>query len=411
MFDEKEYIEVFSKVTASPKIRQEVMNMGNRKTSKFSSFGRRIAVLAAAAILLTAMTVTAFASEEIAGWFHSFFSGRSNEGLSDQQISYLVENEAPLSQGITHDGWTIELISAIQDEVAGYVLFRVTAPVDYPLEPEKDDREGNVIFGNFSRKHFQNARPDLLKASDDVSLGSWGFQWADDGDGKANTRNFVLHLAPSEEASSVDPFGPEAKYYIHIADMVREIVDEKYYKQLMLTKYGGQDAVHFTEEELDTLYKQELLAEGIWEFTVTFHDSENASNESVELLSEPMGMACMFMDFPSGELEERMGRVQIYSIEMRHLSVTFRYGACIGYPELTTAVKITNSDGTGYVPGDGERVYPCVVLKDGREIRLLSYGFGTSECVTLEAEAPIIFEEVSHIRMADGTIIPMPETE
>lgn len=411
MFDEKEYVQVFSQVTASRETRQEVMNMGNRRTTKHTRLGRRIAVLATAVLLLTAMTVTAFASEEIAGWFRSFFSGRSSEGLSDRQLAYLAENEAPLSQGITHDGWTIELLSAIEDEVSGYMLFRVTAPEGYPLEPEKDDREGNVIFGNFSRKYFQTARPDLLKASDGVFLGSWGFQWAEDGDGKANTRNFVLHLAPSKAASSVDPFGPEAKYSIYISDIVRETMDEKYYKQLMLTKDNGQDGVRFTEEELNKIYRQELLAESTWEFTVTFQNSGNTSNESVELLSEPIGMACMFMDFPSGELEERMGRVQIYSIEMRHLSVTFRYGACTGYPELATAVKITNSDGSGYVPGEGERTFPCVVQKDGREIRLLSYGFGSSESVILEAEAPIIFEEVSHIRMSDGTIIPMPETE
>ena len=221
------------------------------------------------------MTVTAFASEEIAGWFRSFFSGRSSEGLSDRQLAYLAENEAPLSHGITHDGWTIELLSAIEDEVSGYMLFRVTAPEDYPLEPEKDDRDGNVIFGNFSRMHFQTARPDLLKASDGVFLGSWGFQWAEDGDGKANTRNFVLHLAPSKAASSVDPFGPEAKYSIYISDIVRETMDEKYYKQLMLTKDSGQDGVRFTEEELNRIYSQELLAEGTWEFTVTFQNSGN----------------------------------------------------------------------------------------------------------------------------------------
>ena len=41
----------------------------------------------------------------------------------------------------------------------------------------------------------------------------------------------------------------------------------------------------------------------------------------------------------------------------------------------------------------------------------MPYGSYSAGWVILEAEAPIVFEEVSHIRMADGTIIQMPETE
>jgi len=74
-------------------------------------------------------------------------------------------------------------------------------------------------------------------------------------------------------------------------------------------------------------------------------------------------------------------------------------------------VKVTDSNGTGFVPMELANFTPCVVLKDGTEIPLLYYGFGSGECLILEAKTPIVFEEVSHIRMADGTIIPMPETE
>ena len=131
----------------------------------------------------------------------------------------------------------------------------------------------------------------------------------------------------------------------------------------------------------------------------------------IQKLSKPILTQSNIIYLLEDDMKEREGKVLLYSVELRHLSVTFRYGDCDGYPEFYTAVQITSSDGTGYVPMENERIYPAVLLKDGTEIPLMWYGWGSETSVTTEAKSPIVFEEVSHIRMADGTIIPMPEME
>lgn len=409
MFDKQEYIAVFSQVTASEQLRQEVMNMEHKQNKRQPASVRRLTVTAAAVLLLVAMTVTAFASEEISGWFRSFFTGRTDAKLTEHQLSFLENNEQIISQGKTYDGWTVELLSALHDEAAGYLIFRVTAPEGTTLEP--DASEGNVIFGNFSRKGFYRNRPDLLKASEGVHLGGWGFQWTEDGDGKDNTRNFVIHIAPDEIASQTDPFGPEAEYFVHIENIVRETEDQQIKRQLQLEKDKEKSDPGFTDEELDQIFTEELLAEGVWDFTVSFSNSADAGSEYVEMLTEPIATDCMFAWFEDGQMQERQGRLQLYSIKMRHLSVSFHYGACEGYPDLSVYVKVTRSNGTGFVPMELTQFTPNVVLKDGTEIPLLYYGFGSNDCLILEAKTPIVFEEVDHIRMADGTVIPMPEAE
>ena len=172
----------------------------------------------------------------------------------------------------------MELLSALHDDVTGYLIFRVTAPEDIILEPETDTSGGNIIFGNFSRQNFYKNRPELLKASEGITLGSWGFQWTQDGDGKDNTRNFVIHLAPGDPASRKDPFGSEAESSVHMENIVRETVDEQLRKQLQLEKDEEKRYSGFTDEELERIFTEEILAEGVWDFTVSFRDGGNGNS-------------------------------------------------------------------------------------------------------------------------------------
>lgn len=408
MFDKQEYIEVFSKVTASGTLKQEVLNMAKTKDRKLRLSGRRAAVLAAAVILLMGLTVTAFAAEDIALWFRSYFSRNGEKELTQQQIAFISENEQFIGNSQTVDGWTITLQSVIHDDTAGYLIFTVTAPEDTALARDSLER---YIFGNFTQRDDSMNAVNLLTASREVSFGSWGFQWQDDGDGNANTRRFVIHLSPSAVLSAVEPFGSKAEYYVHIENIVMETEDEAYRRQLMVEKYKGVKHPQFTQEEKERLYSQEVLAEGIWEFTVSFADPGNSRTESVELLTEPVAVNSITTYFRDGEMMETERKLTLHSVTMRHLTVSFHYGECEGDPDLSTYVSLSKSDGSGFEPVKEERQLPCVVLKDGTEIDLLYNGFHCSECVTLEAEMPIVFEEVSHIRMADGTIIPMPESE
>ena len=90
-----------------------------------------------------------------------------------------------------------------------------------------------------------------------------------------------------------------------------------------------------------------------------------------------------------------------------------------GTAELLARVRAALRNGrTGIIPGEKFVLQDLVidydrrqVTVDGTEIKLMPYGSYSAGWVILEAEAPIVFEEVSHISMADGTIIQMPETE
>lgn len=402
MFDKQGYVDMFSQITASEGTYREVMNMTNKRKQAFPA-RRRIAVLVAAVLVLTAMTVTAFASEEIAGWFRSYF-GRNEHKLSGEQIAYLEENEQVIGQAQSIDGWTVELRSVIHDERMGYIILGVTGPEDAVINPEldeNDNRIGDFNFGNFTTRAFEKGAPDLVTPSKGIAFGSWGVSWSEDGDGLANTKNFVITLNPDHERSSVDPFGADASYTIHLEDIVWEYQNMLYYEELMAGEYAGSVNVMLTDAQTKELYCEEILADGSWEFKVQFANDQMHSGEYVELLTQPVSTKATIFYRDGKEItdyDSLDSQVQLTSVQMRHLTVSFGCSQAIGI------FGLSHNDGD-------DIINPCVVLQDGTEIRLLPYGAYSAGWVILEAEEPIVFEEVSHIRMADGTIIPMPETE
>ena len=88
--------------------------------------------------------------------------------------------------------------------------------------------------------------------------------------------------------------------------------------------------------------------------------------------------------------------VLLSGIEMDHLTVSFIFANGEGMPDLILKLE-------------DELVYPHVIMKDGSRIRLIPYGSDGSSTRNLLAEAPLVYEEIDHILMADGTVIPMPE--
>lgn len=402
MFNEKDYKAAFSKVKASEDIHMEVLNMANRRQNRKNAGIRRTVVLAAAVIALMAMTVTAFAAEEIAGWFQSYFSRNGEAVLSQQQEAYLTENEQLISQSKTIDGWTVELRSAIHDDTTGYIILGITAPVETDWDAKYDkngDGAIDYIFGNSSNTAavFNEPVTDLLSAPDGVELGCWGWGWAEDGDGLANTRNLVVNMHPAMDRSTLPPFGSEAEYSICIENIVWEYVDEEYKDELMNGKYAGHGAVRFTAEENERLYGEEILAEGTWDFTVTFAQYGEDEMRKIEILDAPITTNAWFYRPVGDDWGYVQERVMLTSVVMQNLTVTFYCEGGEGTPELTNY--------------EDDILNPYVVLKDGTQIELWSYGSSGTDYVTLVAEQPIVFEEVDHILLADGTIIPMPELE
>jgi hypothetical protein len=88
--------------------------------------------------------------------------------------------------------------------------------------------------------------------------------------------------------------------------------------------------------------------------------------------------------------------VLLSGIEMDHLTVSFTFANGEGMPDLILKLE-------------DELVYPHVIMKDGSRIRLIPYGSDGSSTRNLLAEAPLVYEEIDHILMADGTVIPMPK--
>ena len=399
MIRKQDYQAVFSQITASGETYRRVLNMTKHSTQKHT--GRRIAVLIAAVIALVAMAVTAFASEYVQNWFVSFFADRSDAELTQNQVAYIEENVQNINDAQIQDGWTVELRSAIHDGTTAYVVFMIKGPEGMDLSQWTDEQGniwGNFIFGNMSAKSQRNGTSDLLTWSGNVLLDSWGMTWINDGDNLPNTRSLLFRLNPNMSKAKVDPFGNDAVYHFHMENIIWESEDREYLMELKNGKYAGETSVMYTPEEIEKLYCEELLAEGIWDFTICFGDWGDDISEYVELLTEPQDTRSnVFRSF--GPEIENFGTVEdtvtLTSVRMRHLTVRFCYKSIDGIPDF----ELFNGD---------EILRPCIVLKDGTRVKLLPHSNGGNGAVTLDAEIPIVFEDVDYILMADGTIIEMP---
>ena len=96
MFNEKEYRNAFSHVTASPEAYRRVLRMVKRKHRV--STHRRTGILIAAIVAMMGLAVTAFASEFIQNWFVSFFAEKNKSALTQEQVNYIEENAQNINE-------------------------------------------------------------------------------------------------------------------------------------------------------------------------------------------------------------------------------------------------------------------------------------------------------------------------
>jgi len=389
MFDQKEYRETFSQVTASRRTRQEVMNMMNNR--KASSSGRTVFRTVVLAALVCALAVTAAASETVRSWFVSFFAESTDGELSQGQVTYIADNAHVILDSQSHDDWTVELLSAMNDHATGYILLRITGPDGVDMT--------HYIFGNQGvRGHFAGL-PDMITPPENTRWYSWGWAWLDDQDGKDNTRNLMIHMNPNTKDTKVKPFSENQKFTLSLINIVREFEDEDYRRELEAGKKADENLSSFTKEETLKLYQHEVIAEGTWEFQIIFEDLSDDCG-TVDILSEPITTkACFMRDLPGGEIDDFefvTEEVLLTKIEMDHLTVSFHFADCEGIPDPV----LTDGD---------EAVYPYVVMRDGNRIRLVPYGSDGSLTMNLLAEAPLVYDEIDHILLADGTVVAMPE--
>ena len=89
----------------------------------------RLILLAA---LIAALTVSAFAAEEISNWFQDYFSRYSK--LSQNQIAFIEDNTTDISRSQTCNGYTIEVDSAFSDGSYSIIKLKLIAPEGVNLD-------------------------------------------------------------------------------------------------------------------------------------------------------------------------------------------------------------------------------------------------------------------------------------
>ncbi len=320
--------------------------------------GRRFGVLLAAVIALMAVTITAFASEAVYGWFRQYFGAKTEADLTPGQVEYIEQNEQVIAEVQEQNGWTVELKSILSNVDITYVTFGVRAPADVALVDEK------IYFGKGIEIWDEQKNPPF----------SYSFQSQDDMDGLENTINLVMTLGRGE-------WNAGAKWNIRIDGLYTEVYNEAYEQELLETKYAGQTDVMFTSEETEKIYLHPQLTDGKWTFTI---DLETADTTAVELITQPITVYAYVWD--SGDPKDVTDDEQVYK-EVRITSFVLN----------SLSATIDCGKENAYF---GEMY---IVMKDGSKI-LLQENYGT-----IKAETPIVLSEVDHILFADGTKLPMPE--
>lgn len=332
---------------------------------------RRFAAVLAAVLVLAAMTATAFAAEEIAGWFRHYFARQTQQELTPKQIEYIAENEHILAEVQENNGYCVELKSSMTSGETTYVTLGVTAPADVALEEmDLHPYEGMEVRNDRGHQPF-----------------SWGFQVQDDLDGLSNTVNIVLTIEPGD-------WKAEQAWYIQIDALYTTVYDEAYERELRETKYAGQTDIMFTSEETAKIYQYPMVAEGPWSFTVSLDGSDT---QKLELLAEPVTVQAAVRRRGSDDITsddyfiDTIEDVTITSFILTSLDASIYY----------------DCDGTVRFAGAQEqRVY--AVMKDGSRIELAMANGTSAGEDKLMAEAPIVLEEVEYVLLADGTELMVP---
>ena len=364
----------------------------------------KFAILIAAVIALMALTVTAFAAEEIAGWFKQYFGRQTEAPLTPGQIEFIEENEQIIAETQANNGWTVELKSAITDEKTAYIIFGITAPERFTLGDIVDSPDDSrIIPGNAGMKaegkELFTASVPLFSIEQNYTF-PYGYKFEEDGDGKDNTIDYVFQfniekIYNDKDILLDDPFG--AEFYFCFDKFVRSYRDTEYEQELLNTKYKGQTDYMLEPEEVERIYQVEVLTDGLWEFTVSFADPQA---DTLELISEPIYTeALASVEIESDALftdrKNEIMDVKITSFKLTALgaSITCDFegnavGALFEYQNLY-----------GY-----EDRHIFVVLKDGTQIRL--YTDGRSD--NFSSASPIVLSEVDHVLLSDGTKLTVP---
>lgn len=348
---------------------QQIRN-GTISVGKNRNFRQKVYVLAAAIAAMLLLVGCTVAYAYTSGLLTEFFKKQSNDALSSGQLTYLAENEQFIGESQTHDRWTIQLKSAINDGRTAYIILGITAP-------KKIDLESSETTDYYLTDEFA----DLISNDSQVEIRSEESGWEPDDDGLPNTLDYVIRFEPMVEDGAQNPFSSDVNWNIHIENIVSQSMDTAYYQELVNGKYKGQNNFELTGEEISRVYQTKIVAKGTWDFNFIF----NQSNNGIASISVPVTV--------KGYTSQRS------EIEYKDVVITdfklYSFGAEISHEE-DALVRFTNSAKEDVI----------VVMHDGTQIEL-HHRSNTRDKTVLESDIPIVISEVDYIRMPDGTILTL----
>lgn len=313
---------------------------------------RRLSAILIIAAVLAAMTVTAFAATDIAGWFRSYFASFSEDDLSESQNGYIDDNTQEIGQIQTQDGYTIEVESAFTDGQSAYIKMTLTAPKDTVLDAESYS-PGNIGF----------------VSNENGSIVAFGSSWGlvADHDHNENTVGLLC---------TID----------NISRTIHGITDtDASTLVLQIENLKGSYSRNAGTDDYELWY--ETVAEGTWIFEIEFDD---ITKDEVELITEPISsrIDIGLGDLNGNDVDEYVG-VFITSFKLRAMGAEITYE----YEEYVHAA------------GEFDDIY--VVMKDGNRV-LMQERTGAIGRNSYRFPEPVIVAEVDYVLLTDGTRLYLP---
>lgn len=254
-----------------------------------------------------------------------------------------VEAQAAPSQESTQNGWTLRLKDVDTDGYVAYVYLSLTAPEGMDITHPDTGPTGRISIGDVIWSPADGGRPS--------SSSSYDAALCEDGDGLANTMELQL-CADLHFADDGAPFQKGSTWEVRIVDIV-----ENAYTQ-----------------------RQGILAEGEWNFSITF-DETNGDYRELELVTEPVTAKACSAWYTNGT--EEVEEYTITSFVLR------KYSSTIDYLEKEEYVY------PDFYSYNGNYMY--ATMKDGRKIQM-----------TGRHDEAINLTQLDHITLPDGTTLKAP---
>lgn len=287
-------------------------------------------------------------------WFDStYMSNKQFEQVADAidfNMNPVYQGEAvstvdrsAMSQ--TGNGYTIRVKSVKTDGYSAIILLGVTGPEGVPLTQY-----------DLCNKNWGG---DWLTLGNGFA-GSASSSTEDDFDGLDNTQDILIRVEPHIEEGVKMPITADSVWNLYFEDLVG-------------SQWMPDSAIP----------EEEILAEGVWNFDITF---ENGDFREIELIQEPVkAQVNKGWNPKTGDIYEE---TEVTSFKLRSLSAT-----------------IIHSGGSARIEGKpGQEMY--VVMKDGSKVEIFG---GSGDLYTFME--PVDLSLVDFVQLANGTRLPIPELE